>query len=366
MEEYRYKRIFLLLFLIIFLVVIASMIWVSYKVKDDEVDRAIDNILTIFRGELEAQESNAQLLCVALSQNVELKDALLKVDEDRGDVILSNALRDLQTYTFVRDVKMQILTDDLFIFARSWDNSFVGFPLSSFREDLHRIKKLKKPKVSIDPGRLLSIKATTPIMEDSSIVGYIETIKTFDEITLNLRKYNIELLVLMKEKYLNIATLMRENATLKNFVIANKNFNISLLNDLKKVNLDYLAQDNYTFSDKYLYIFEVMYDGVGENIGYFVLAIQKSSLEYFVGKSDYISPFLQLSSKDLYGVVSNRGSYKDRYDKELISLLDISWEDNSPLIESEAREILDKYTKDELIDIILNKSYKEKKVGIIK
>ena len=352
------------------MVVVTSMVWVSYKVKDDEVDKAIDNVVSIFRGELEAQQSNAQLLCVALSQNIELKDALIKVDEDRGDIILSNALRDLETYTFVQDVKMQILTEDLFIFARSWDNTFVGFPLSSFREDLHRIKKLKKPKVSIDPGRLLSIKATTPIMEDNSIVGYIETIKTFDEITRHLRKYNIQLLVLMKEKYLNIATLMRENATIENFVVANKNFNTPLLSDLRGVNLNSLAQDNHAFSDNYLYIFEVMYDGTGDNMGYFVLAIQKSNFEYFVGKGDYISPFLQLSSQDLYGVVSSneayRGSYKDRYDKEFINLLDLSDPDDKILMESEAREILHGYTKDELIDIIFNKSYKEKKVGVIK
>ncbi len=314
MEKNQYKKIFLILFFIIFVVVIASMVWVSYKVKDDEVDRAIDSVVSIFRGELESQESNAQLLCVALSQNVELKDALISVDEDRGDVILSNALRDLKTYTFVQDVKMQILTDDLFIFARSWDNSFVGFPLSSFREDLQRIKKLKKPKVSIDPGRLLSIKATTPIMENDSIVGYIETIKTFDGITRHLRKYDIELLVLMKEKYLSIATLMRENATIGDFVIANQNFNILLFNDLKGVDLKVLAQDNYLFSDKYLYIFELMYDDVGDDIGYFVLAIQKSSLSHFIGKDNYISPFLQLSSQDLYGVISNQ----ERDEKDFI------------------------------------------------
>ncbi len=363
MKKDHYKKIFLTLFFIIFVVIIASMIWVSYKVRDDEVDRAIDSVVAIFRRELESQESNAQLLCVALSQNIELKNALIEVDEDRGDIILSNALKDLKSYTFVQDVKMQILTEDLFIFARSWDNSFVGFPLSSFRKDLRRIKKLKKPKVSIDPGRLLSIKATTPIMENNSIVGYIETIKTFDEITSLLRKYKIELLVLMKEKYLDIATLMRENATIDDFVIANKNFNIPLLNDLKGIDLNSLAQDNHSFSDKYLYIFELMYDDVGENIGYFVLAIQKSSLAHFIGKDDYISPFLQLSSHDLYGVMSNQNRYKN---KDFIDFLNIDKLDDKVLIETEMRKVLHNYSKDELIDIIFNQRYKEKKTGVIK
>ena len=77
MKKNLYKKIFLILFFIIFIIVITSMIWVSYKVKDDEVDRVIDSVVSIFRGELESQKSNAQLLCVALSQNIELKDASL-------------------------------------------------------------------------------------------------------------------------------------------------------------------------------------------------------------------------------------------------------------------------------------------------
>jgi hypothetical protein len=57
-----------------------------------------------------------------------------------------------------------------------------------------------------------------------------------------------------------------------------------------------------------------MYDDVGDDIGYFVLAIQKSSLSHFVGKDNYISPFLQLSSQDLYGVISNQ----ERDEKDFI------------------------------------------------
>lgn len=370
MNSNLYQKIFIVLFLILFFIVIVSMVWISNRIKDSNIDQVSDNITTIFRQELDVQQSNALFLSVALSQNRDLKDALITLDEEQGAIILSNVLKNLQTYTFVEDVRMQILTEDLIIFARSWDNTYVGMPLASFREDLHRIKKLRRPKVSIDPGRLLTIKATTPIVEDMSTVGYIETVKTFDEITSKLRKNGIELMVLMKEKYLDIATLMRENPYIGDYIIANKNFNSAIFKDFQDQDLDVMMQKIHMQSKKYLYIFDIMLDGVGDNIGYYVLAIPLEEIERFADQRLDISFFLKLSQKDLYSVVGSweeyAGSYASRYDKQFIKLLDSVEESDRVLFESEAREILGNYTKDELIDIILEKSYKIEKSGVIK
>ncbi len=347
-----------------------SMLWVSDRIKDSNIDAVSDNIISIFRQEMDVQQSNALFLSVALSQNRDLKDALIALEEDDGVEILSNVLKNLQTYTFVKDVRMQILTSDLIIFARSWDNTYAGMPLASFREDLHRIKKLRRPKVSIDPGRLLTIKATTPIVEDMSTVGYIETVKTFDEITTKLRKNGIELMVLMKEKYLNIATLMRNNPYLDDYIIANKNFNLAILEDLETQDINEMTQKIHMRSEKYLYIFDIMFDGVGDNIGYYALAIPLEEIEKFSQKRHDISFFLKLSQKDLYEVVGSweehAGSFASRYDKQIIKLLDSVEVSDRAFVESEAREVLDKYTKEELIDIILEKSYKVEKSGMIR
>ena len=132
----NYKVLFLSLFFILFTIMIASILWVNDKVEDNKKDEISDNVLTLFRHELEIQKSNALFLSVALSGNKELKDALLDTDEDLGYTILMDKLKKLKEYTYIKDVRTQLLTKDLYIFARSWDNTYAGMPLEGFREDL--------------------------------------------------------------------------------------------------------------------------------------------------------------------------------------------------------------------------------------
>lgn len=366
----NYKVIFLSLFFILFFIMIASIFWVNAKVENNKLDAVSDNILTLFRHELEIQKSNALFLSVALSSDKELKDALLNADEELGYRILIKKLNNLKEYTFIRDVRTQLLTQDLYIFARSWDNTFAGMPLEGFREDLQLIRKIRKPKVSIDPGRLLTIKATTPFRDGVDVIGYIEAIKTFDEITKILRKRDIELTVLMNDTYLDVATLMRENPSFGSFVVSNKNFNSVVLKDLKEIDSHTLNRENHIETDNFLHIMDVMRDSAGEKIGLYVLSISKEKLDEYAKMKDNISFFLNISKTDLYNVVESgerkNGSYKSVYDKAFIELLSGLGKSEQAVFEEAARDILKNYTKDELINIILQKQYQKKIVGEIR
>ena len=313
--------------------------------------------------------SNALFLSVALSDNKALKEALLEEDEEVGYRILLSTLKKLKTYTYVKDIRMQIITRDLDIFARSWDNSYAGMPLEGFRVDLQRIRRLRKPKVSIDPGRLLTIKATTPFRDGVKIIGYIEAIKTFDTLTKRLRGQGIELTVLMDERFLDIATLMRENPTLGPYVVSNKNYNSVLLKRLHPY-AGKIATNSYFKSNEYLHVVDALRDSAGERIGYYLLSVPLERIGEFGNKQEKISFFLQLSKEDLYHIVerweSDRGSFKSMYDKEFIKLLANITPAERQMFEEEAREILQNYTKEELIDVILKEGYQDIKEGKIR
>jgi uncharacterized protein YneR len=349
---------------------IASIIWVNAKAKDNQLNEVSDNILTLFRHELDIQKSNALFLSVSLSGDKALKEALLEEDEEFGYAILIEKLNRLKQYTFIKDVRTQLLTKDLYIFARSWDNTFAGMPLEGFREDLQLIRKIRKPKVSIDPGRLLTIKATTPFRDRGVLIGYIEAIKTFDEITTILRKRGIELTVLMYDSFLDVATLMRENPSCGTFVVSNKNYNSIVLNNLKEIDSKLFERENYILQDSFLHIFDVMRDSAGEKIGFYVLTIDSTKLGEYAKMKDDISFFLNISKTDLYSVVESgerkHGSYKSVYDKSFIDLLGEISEEERPLFEETAREILAPYTKEELVNIILKQQYKNKIEGEIR
>jgi hypothetical protein len=365
----QYKTIFIALFSSLFLLVVGSFIWVSVKLERTKSEEASDNIVAFFHKQLDLEESNALFLSVALSDNKALKEALEEDDEEAGYLVLIETLEKLKTYTFIKDIRTQIISKDLDIFARSWDNSFAGMPLEGFRVDLQRIRRLRKPKVSIDPGRLLTIKATTPIKDGVQIVGYVEAIKTFDEITTRLRNQGIELLVLMEDRFLDIATLMRDNPTLDHYVVSNKNYNRYMVAALQPY-IAKIASNNYFIGGEYLYVIDTMRDSGGERIGYYVLSIPKKQMKKFENRGEKLSFFLQLSKDDLYEVVDSweraKGPYKSLYDKEMIKLLGSLKPHEREMFEEEAREILQNYTQEELIDVILRQHYQSKKEGKIR
>ena len=365
----QYKTLFITLFSSLLLLVVGSFIWVSLKLERTRSEEVSDNILTFFRKQLDLEESNSLFLSVALSDNKALKEALQEDEEEAGYKVLIETLEKLKTYTFVKDIRTQIITKDLDIFARSWDNSFAGMPLEGFRVDLQRIRRLRKPKVSIDPGRLLTIKATTPIKEGVQIVGYVEAIKTFDEITTRLRNQGIELLVLMDERFLDIATLMRENPTLGHYVVSNKNYNRYMISSLLPY-AEKIAASSYIMGGEYLHVIDTMRDSGGERIGYYILSIPKKQMQKFENRGQKLSFFLQLSKDDLYEVVDSweqaKGSYKSVYEKEMIRLLGSLKPHERKMFEEEAREILQNYTQEELIDVILGQHYQNRKEGKIR
>ncbi len=365
----RYKTIFISLFTLLMVIILSAFIWVSTKVDKNKLDEASDNILSVFRHQMDTEEANALFLSVALSDNSALQNALMQEDEETGYRILIETLNKLKTYTFVKDIRTQVLTKDLDIFARSWDNSFAGMPLEGFRVDLQRIRKLRKPKVSIDPGRLLTIKATTPFKNGNKLIGYIEAIQTFDAITKRLRDRGIDLLVLMDDRFLDIATLMRENPTLGDYVVSNKNYNAFILKVLQ-THSDKIAQKSHFFTKEYLHVVDVLRDSGGNKIGYYLLSVLRKNIAIYENKDKDISFFLRLSKDDLYDVVNTwekqNGSYKSAYDKAFLNILDSINEEDRVAFEEEAKKILKSYTKEELINVILQHHYQREKKGQIK
>ncbi len=367
------RKIALFKILIIVLILILGMLLIilliSQNIRMNKYEQIADDIITYFRKELDIQKSNALSLAIVLAQNEALKEAMIDDDEEKGYKILSLAISQLQKYTFTKDIRAQAIAKDLTIFARSWDQNFAGMPLEGFREDLFRIKKIKKPKVSIETGRLLTIKATTPIKKGLKVLGYLEIISFFEPLTENLRKKGIETFVLMDDKYLNVATLMRENPLIDDFVVANRNYNFKILLTMKRIDFDKLKYSRLIYQNDNLYIYEPMFNGVGEKIGAFVLVLPKETLNRFLKSSD-ISFFLRFNEREFYNIVNiwenPNEQYKSFYEKELISMLSTIPDKDKKYVEEELRDLLKDYSKDELIDIILKREKREKKVGIIK
>ena len=356
----------------IFVILILLFASVIFFVQNDKEDRLItlgDRVIKNFREGLDYEMVDLLSFSMALSEDGELKNALISDDEGKGYKILSNISERFKKYTHLKSLRIQVLTPEFFIFARSWGEGFEGMPIWWFRDDLETLRRNKEPKVGMETGRLLTFKATVPIRSGYKILGYLEVIKFIDTFATKLRKKGIELVALMDDTYLKQASLMRDFPVLHNYVISNQNFNQQLLPKMEMLDWDDFLSKGYVYEDEILYLNEPMYNGKGKQIGIYMLALSDDALKKFENESESISFFSQFSDEDIQRVVNAwenpYGSFRNKYDKDLVELLPKLQKEDKVQLEREAKTILRTYSKEELIDMVLETQHKEKKVGRI-
>jgi len=112
-----------------------------------------------------------------------------------------------------------------------------------------------------------------------------------------------------------------------------------------------------------------MYNGAREEIGKYLLILPPESVVYYKKKYQNVSIFTRFSDEDIYKVVklweNPSGSYRKREDKTLIEWLPKLHKEDKISLEKEAKAMLQNYSKDELIDIIIESEHKNKKIGVI-
>jgi len=163
---------------------------------------------------------------------------------------------------------------------------------------------------------------------------------------------------------------MKEYPFLDRYIIANKNFNTIIKTKAQSINWKELEKIGYTYKDSILYILEPMYNAEKEIIGKYLIVLPKQTLAEYQKLYQDISFLTRLRDDDVYEVVkvweNPTGSYKNISDKNLIELLPRLNPKDRKEMSKKARDILNGYNKQELIDIILDSPYQTPKRGEIR
>ncbi|MGB5918307.1 cache domain-containing protein [Arcobacter sp.] len=230
----------------------------------------LENSLAITKNLLEEEKRYALSLSILLSQDEELINAYEINNRKKAFDIVNkkiNGLKKLQNSLF----EVQIHTKELNTYLRSWDFSKKDIPLSSFREGLVKVKKENKPLVSIELGKRLNIKAISPILRNGKFIGSIEVIIGFDYLEKELKDKGYNLDILLNNKYLNIATTLKNNPKIGEFTLVNKkilntSFDTNTLEDY-----GYFTDNDTAFS------YFTYYSLNREKLGYFIISLKNSS-----------------------------------------------------------------------------------------
>jgi len=355
---------------VIFVVVISlALVYNKSKIKEEKIYHILDQLTLALESELKSHEMEDLELALFLSKNTALVDALENDDEDLGYKILSDITTTVKTHTS-RHIRAQVITNEYNIFARSWDDVYAGMPIGDYRTDLEYFKTHTTPRASVEIGRRLGVKATVPIYKDGVFLGFMEVISFFKSMTEFFSSMGVDLYVLLDVKHTDTAVLMSENLTIDEYVLSNRNYNYNHIQTLNAVDFKELKLNQVVYKDSKFIFYETMYDGSHTPIGAYLFVLPERYLEYFRNPEDDISFLINVTRNSLYDVVKEEKYEKNIYDTysadSMVYLQDVIDKEDRQLFLDEAYEKFDKYSKDELIQMMLERKIVKKIDGKIK
>jgi len=337
--------------------------------KQEFVGRVNVVLLNLLNKQIEQEKSKAFSFAFALSQNETLQTAIQDNDSAKGYKILKRYMSTLETFSGSK-VRTQIISKDFIIFARSWDNRDAGLHIKDYRPDLEEMVHTLEPHLSFEAARRLVLIASIPIVKDGKFIGFVEVIQKFKSIKEYFSNYDVDLLVLLDDKYKDQAVLLDNNKHIRNMIVANNEANIYHIEYLQKVGVNKLLTQGILNGNKYFYFSRAILNSKGQNIGSFILILSKKKLKLFSAFEEELDTFFTYARKDLYYSTINNNPdmniYNDFTNKELLLLKKSTHKEDQAVIEAKLRKSLENYTQDELISLLLDINSNKKSRGKIK
>jgi hypothetical protein len=367
------KPLFKIYFIISFIILLLllSSIWFFNKESErDKLQELRRFTVANFEQEFNRQQSDLLKFAVALSEKSSFKETLLSENQYEAYQVLYDMANKYAKEIGVKKLRLQLITNKLEIFAQNWKDDKAK-ELRGFRKDLIALTKHKKSKVGIETGRRLTFKATIPIESDGQYIGYLEVIQFIDEFVEKLSKQNIELFVLMDKKHINKDSLMKNFSHLKNYVIANENYDRRLKRKAESFSWDELERLGYYEHDGRLFMLKDMLNGEKRVIGKYLMILRKNTFIAYKNAYQDTSMVTRFSDKDIDNSIRDSenfsGSYRNFSDREVIELFPNLYkrDEYKEFIKESAKATLQTYSKDELIDIILKNNHRQAKRGVI-
>ncbi|MDF1882680.1 hypothetical protein JHD49_01860 [Sulfurimonas sp. SAG-AH-194-C21] len=344
-------------YLAFILVILVASTGYFYIKNEQEFEEKVHSVLINLLSEKVAREkAKAFNFALALSQNETLQKAIKNNNAKKSYMILKNYMNTIETFSGSQ-VRIQIVSKEYVMFARSWDNTDAGVNLTANRPDLQEVRRTLTPHLSFVAARRLVLIASIPIIKEGEFIGFLEVIQRFGELEKYFSNYGIGLLVLLDTKYEKQAVLLKKNQRISNMIVANSGANINHIKILKKINLETLRNHGFVKQDKHVFFYKSIFNAEDENIGSFILILSEERLKLFSAFETELDTFFTYARKDIYNSVTTKkklSPYNNLSNKELLTLKNCAYNEDRIYIEEKLSTELQSYTKNELISLLLD------------
>ncbi len=358
------KKLFI--FLAITIVIVFAILMVNTGKKLDLKKQASihDNINKILLKIIDSEKTPPLSLSIALSSSRSIQDVVLDNDKILGHKVLKASAESLKKYSNKANIYIQIFTKDLNVFARSWESSTPIIPLVTGRKAaLRESIKYKKPMTGIDFGLPLGIKSSSMIMYKDEFLGILEVTTPYETMVSKIREYGIEIIPLISLNFVPMIYVEQKSLFTVggSLVVANENTNHALINRLKALNekeLNSLMSNDFVLTSSHFFASYPLKNSHGKRLGAFIAIIKKADYEDFLGeqKSLLRSVYTIDSSKeDIYNYIKNQEEniFLGIENKHLAELNNLADAKDKLDINKASKVILQDYSKEELIELIL-------------
>jgi len=192
---------------------------------------------------------------------------------------INNFDKTYKTFTNFKNVKIQIIDKNSRSFVKSWNPDSFGEDESHY-ESYKNVLNTGKPLVTFEESpKGLLLKGLFPIKSNmNSIIGLVNFSGGLNSIKRILKKDdNIDFLYLLSDKYLNIATSLKNKDKIGNYVVSQKDFDKDFLKYCKSKNILNTKKENFILDKQYFTTTMDIKNFANEKIGVFIIG-QKSSI----------------------------------------------------------------------------------------
>ena len=279
----------ILVAILIGLVIIGVNYFYSIKdIKSKVYTSQAKSLRTSFNEAMRSKENIGLTNAINIAKNYSVVRALKENNREIAIKGLASLSKEFKENTNYKNIKVHIHDANIHSFLRAWKPKKFGDDLSGFRKTVLKVKETQKPLVAVELGRAgLVLRGLAPVMDSGEYLGSVEFMQGLNSIVKKERKINgYDVVIVLKDEYLSIATLMKKSLKVKNYALGVKEkvINKAFFNDLKNIKIDDIK--DFQFSNDYFIVSEPIRDFSNNIVGYALIGNKISNVEHIVRESN--------------------------------------------------------------------------------
>ena len=216
-----------------------------------------------------SKQKSTVAMALSLSSDKQLAQSILNANVSQDYYV--KLIESFKKNTLYQNIWIHLLDKDLNSLHRSWTDK-KGDNVRNSRKDLVEVIKSAKTSYNISVDKFdLSIKAIVPILDAGNIVGIIEVVSHFNSISKEMKKIDIDSVVILDKRYKKQLEQPFTKIFINDYYVANLDASVYLREYLKEHEIGKYFNSSYHIDDGYLSISYDLKSYDGKTLGYYIM-----------------------------------------------------------------------------------------------